>query len=354
MTDTQVEDGRRDVTDLVAAAAPSEGAPQRSEWTAVPALGVDVHARTWGDAAPGSVPVVLVHGLPLSSRYLVPLGRRLGALGHQVLAPDLPGFGRTRRPAGSTWPAGPDVRTQADQLLSWMDARGLDRVVLFGNSVGVQVAVDVAARFPQRVDRLVLEGATPDPRYRSPLSQYARVLRNQLFEAPSLNAVFQAEYASAGIARLVQQLRRTVGDTIEDRLPDVQAPALVVRGRYDQTLSQAWAEQFTQRLPNGVLVVVDEAAHNAHYSAPHVLARLVHVFLEGGPRRSPDEVRSSSRSPGPTTRWRRHCQSRPGSTASSTTAQQRPASPCRGFPPSALAPARCCSASPRPPLRTAF
>jgi hypothetical protein len=101
------------------------------------------------------------------------------------------------------------------------------------------------------------------------------------FEAPSLNPLFQVEYASAGIPRMVQQLRRTVDDPIEARLPKVQAPALVVRGQHDQTLSQPWAEEFTRLLPDGRLVVVEGAAHNVHYSAAHVTARLMHSFLEG-------------------------------------------------------------------------
>lgn len=260
------------------------GAPRapRSIWTKVPRLGISVHARSWFGSpdAREKPPIVLVHGLSLSSRYMVPLGRRL-ALGYDVVAPDLPGFGRTPPPAGASWPAGPDVHEQADQLRAWMDACGIHRAVLFGNSVGVQVVVDLAVRFPERVERLVLEGPTPDPRYRSPGKQYARVVMNMPFEEPSLTPVLHMDYASAGISRMTQQLRRTVGDPIETRLSMVQAPTLVVRGQYDQTLSQPWAEEFTRLLPDGRLVVVEGAAHNAHYSAPHVMARLMRSFLEG-------------------------------------------------------------------------
>jgi pimeloyl-ACP methyl ester carboxylesterase len=251
-----------------------------STWTEVTSLGISVHARTWsgGPQPRGRSPIVLVHGLGLSSRYMIPLGQRLAMLGYDVLAPDLPGFGRTSRPAGSTWPAGPDVREQTDQLLAWMDACGIRRAVLFGNSVGVQVIVELAARFPDRVDRLVLAGPTPDPKYRSPGKQYSRVVMNMPFEAPSLNPLFQVEYASAGIPRMVQQLRRTVGDPIENRLPYVKAPALVVRGRYDQTMSQPWAEEFTRMLPDAKLVVVEQAAHNVHYTAP-LAARFVKAIV---------------------------------------------------------------------------
>lgn len=248
--------------------------------TEVPQVGRRVHARAWRGGS-GGAPVVLVHGLGLSSRYFVPLGRRLAALGHDVLAPDLPGFGRSRRPAGSRWPGAPDVAEQAGHLRAWMDAAGIGRAVLFGNSVGVQVAVELATRHPDRVERLVLSGPTPDPAYRTAARQYPRVLRNMVFEKPSLNPLFQLEYLSTGIPRVVQHLLRTVDDPIEERLPRVQVPVLVIRGRHDQTLSQEWAEQFTRLLPDGRLVVVEGAAHNVHYSAPGITAELTDAFLAG-------------------------------------------------------------------------
>ncbi|WP_170121219.1 alpha/beta fold hydrolase [Geodermatophilus tzadiensis] len=227
------------------------------------------------------MPVVLLHGLGLSSRYLVPLGRRLAALGHDVLAPDLPGFGRSPRDPHTRWPGGPDVARQTEHLVAWLDAAGITRATFFGNSIGSQVAVELAVRHPERVERLVLSGPTPDPRYRRPWKQYPQVLRNMAFEVPTLQALFQVEYLSTGVARMVQQLVRSADDPVELRLPDVKASTLVVRGRHDRTLSQEWAEQVTRLLPDGRLAVVEGAAHNAHYSAPDVSARLVAAFLAG-------------------------------------------------------------------------
>ena len=260
---------------------PPGPAPQ-SGWTDVPALGTRVHARTWrAGTTPGRTPVVLLHGLGLSSRYLVPLGRRLAALGHDVVAPDLPGFGRSPRDPRLRRPGGPDVATQTGHLVAWLDAAGIGRASFFGNSIGAQVGAELAARHPERVDRLVLSGSTPDPRYRRPWKQYPQVLRNMVFEVPGLQPMFQVEYLSTGVARMVQQLVRSCDDPIEQRLPAVAAPTLVVRGRHDRTLRQEWAQEVTRLLPDGRLVVVEGAAHNAHWSAPDVSARLVAGFLAG-------------------------------------------------------------------------
>ncbi len=114
-----------------------------------------------------------------------------------------------------------------------------------------------------------------------------------LLHGLGLSSRYLVPLVSTGVARMVQQLVRSADDPVEDRLPDVPAPTLVVRGRHDRTLSQEWAEQVARLLPDGRLVVVEGAAHNAHWSAPDVSARLVAAFLAGeldGPDAPGDDV----------------------------------------------------------------
>ena len=109
----------------------------------------------WGAAAPS---VVLVHGLGLSSRYMVPIAERL--MPHcSVYAPDLPGFGKSEHP-----PHPLNVRQMADALDVGMEAIGLNCASFIGNSMGCQAIVDLAVRFPQRVKSAVLTGPTFDRR----------------------------------------------------------------------------------------------------------------------------------------------------------------------------------------------
>ena len=121
-----------------------------SRWTRV--HGRVVHARV-ADAAAGT-PIVLVHGLGVSSAYLVPTALAL-ASDHPVYAPDLPGFGRSEASSRTL-----DVMQLARELLAWMDAMGLERRLLLGNSLGCQVIVALTVAAPQRVAGLVLAGPT--------------------------------------------------------------------------------------------------------------------------------------------------------------------------------------------------
>src|SRR5690242_7414302 len=96
-----------------------------------------------------TTPIVLVHGLS-SSRTLRPLIKALGTR-RPVFAPDLPGFGMSDPP---THPL--DVPGLADALRRWMLDNRLSPAIVVGVAFGCQVAVDLAARHPASVDRLVL------------------------------------------------------------------------------------------------------------------------------------------------------------------------------------------------------
>jgi pimeloyl-ACP methyl ester carboxylesterase len=107
-------------------------------------------------------PQLLVHGLGGSSVTWVEVMRGLAEHG-PVVAVDLPGFGRTL-------PLDTDaltVRGYVGFVIGVADALGWDRFTLHGNSMGGLIAVLLAARHPDRVDRLVLVSPALPPR--SPL-----------------------------------------------------------------------------------------------------------------------------------------------------------------------------------------
>lgn len=244
-----------------------------STWTPVRGLRLHAHASTVAPA-PDAPTVVLVHGVAVSSRYLLPLAERLAPRA-RVYVPDLPGYGLSDRPPGRDL----DVPELADVLLDWMDRVGLERPHLIGNSFGCQIIADLAARHPDRVGRLVLQGPTMDPHARSFGRQALRWLAVVPFERPSEGLVLARDAWDLGPSRAIDMIRKALRDPIEQKLRLVRAETLVVRGSRDAIVPQHWAVEATRLLPKGRLVVIDGAAHTINYSQPDRLAEVVWPFL---------------------------------------------------------------------------
>lgn len=234
--------------------------------------GVRLHVRASTEAT-DEPPVVLVHGFVISSRYLEPLARQL-APHARVLAPDLPGFGRSGKPREAL-----DLPALADALARWMRTAGPGPAPLLGNSFGCQVIVEMAARHPRLATRCVLVGPTMDPSAGA-WGQPARLLADVPREKPLLWLEHVPDYLRAGPRRALATYRHALAQPLRERLAQVRAPTLVVRGARDPIVSQEWAEEAARLLPRGRLAVLP-GAHVLNYSRPVELARLVLPFLLG-------------------------------------------------------------------------
>lgn len=217
-------------------------------------------------------PIVLVHGLAVSSRYFVPLARRL-ALRQRAVAPDLPGYGRSATPIRAL-----DIPRLASALLEWMDVERIAIATVVGNSVGCQVAVELAAESPHRVERLVLIGPTMDPAAPTMRAQLMRLMRDVVREPIGLNLAELRDYVRMGPRRILATARYALDDPFASKLSRVAQPALVVRGERDAIVSQAWAAEVAARLPSGRLAVVTGAPHAAHWAAADSVALLIEEF----------------------------------------------------------------------------
>ncbi len=105
-----------------------------------------IHARVGRANGGGKPALVLVPGLVVSSRNVAPTGRLLQEA-FSVYALDLPGFGKSDKPAKVL-----TVPQLAAALLAWMDDAGLPDAHLFGNSFGCQVIVEAACQQPGASD----------------------------------------------------------------------------------------------------------------------------------------------------------------------------------------------------------
>jgi 2-hydroxy-6-oxonona-2,4-dienedioate hydrolase len=249
----------------------------RDLWTRIE--GLRIYARVSENPIPDRLPVVLVHGYGVSSRYMIPFARRLAAE-RPVYAPDLPGHGRSEDPGWTL-----TVPELAGVLYEWMDAAGLGRMILFGNSMGCQIAVELAMRHPERIDRLILAGPTVDPEARTFLRQLPRFVRDAFAERPSLLFWVAWDYLRAGPRRILREMDVAFADRIEDKLPQISMPSLVLRGERDAIVPQSWAEEVAHGLGGiggigaGRVEVIRGAGHALNYSAADELMRRIRPFL---------------------------------------------------------------------------
>lgn len=216
--------------------------------------------------------LVLIHGLVIPSRALLPLAERLAPY-FRVYAPDIPGFGKSEKPAHIL-----NLPEIADFFLEWMQAMHIPQAVSIGSSFGSQIIAYLAQRHPTLLQGAVMIGPTTDPAARTLHRMFPRwlaLMSRRLYALPFL--LFA--YAKAGIRRSWRTLRLTLRDPVEQHLPGLRVPTLVVRGARDVITPQRWAEEVARLLPAGRLVVIANASHDVQDDAPEELTRAITTFL---------------------------------------------------------------------------
>ncbi len=234
--------------------------------------------------------ILLLHGLGATKASFFEVAAALSR-SHRVHALDLPGFGSSSKPAFAAYDAG----YFADAVLGVMDAMGIARAHIVGNSLGGRVAIEVGLRSPDRVGALgllcpavafVRRGYHPIVRLLRPElgvlpHRFARgTVANQFWGLfadrdqvdPSVADVvveeFQRIYGSAG-ARLAflsaarnVYLERPFGrDGFYPRLAGLEPPALFVWGSHDKLIPAAFARQVDEWLPGAEQIVLEDCGH---------------------------------------------------------------------------------------------
>lgn len=249
-------------------------------WTVVD--GRKLHSRGCAQASDGA-PFVLIHGLVISSLYMIPLAECL-AERHEVHALDLPGFGRSEAP--------PHVLTipeLADSVIGWLEQVGIARCHIVANSMGCEIAAHVAVKAPARVASLVLIGPTLDPAAFAVTTQTLRLMRDALHEPFRLWMNWAFDFLRAGLRRALGTTREMFRDRIENQLPRVTAPTLIIRGGIDPTVPQRAAETMQRLLPRGELLVCEGRPHCVHYTDPEPVCRAVEAHAGVGCSERPSE-----------------------------------------------------------------
>ncbi|GAB2753919.1 hypothetical protein GCM10027174_31610 [Salinifilum aidingensis] len=221
---------------------------------------------------------VCLHGAGVSSRELLPLVAALSAH-RQTWAVDLPGHGASARAEPPR-----SVAEFSEHVRDFLTAAGLAPVHLLGCSFGCQITADLAVRHPELVHSCVLIAPTVDPVARGFVRQLGRWARNGRHEPPALSALVLRDYIDAGPRRIAAAFRSALTDRIEDKLPRITVPALVLRGEHDAIVPRSWAEEATRLLPRGHLTRWPGSGHMVPFRDPGGVADHVAGHLDEVPR----------------------------------------------------------------------
>jgi esterase len=263
--------------------------------------GLQLHYLDWG--TPGKPPLVLLHGLRGHAHAWDSFSPAICADYH-VLALDQRGRGE------SDWAKDGDYTTAAyvADLLGFAEALGLDSFTLAGHSMGGRNAIAFSARYPERVQKLIIVdiGPTSDPRGRERI-------RREILEAPeefdTFDAVAQAmsrqnRYASPEILRrrlrymtqplangkigwrydpaIREQWRKGVpaSEDLWPALGRITCPTLIVRGIDSDILSPEVARQMVEAMSSARVVEIQRATHMVFEDNPDDFLFAVSEFLK--------------------------------------------------------------------------
>jgi pimeloyl-ACP methyl ester carboxylesterase len=255
----------------------------------------------WREADPprdGMAPVLYLHGNPTSSDDWLPFLERTGGI-----APDLPGFGRSGKPADFDY----SIAGYATYLEAFVEELGVERWSLLVHDWGV-LGLALAQMAPERVERLVIVNSVPFlPGYR--WHRWARVWRTPLLGELAMGATtrFALKRALAGAVRLrerelddfvdrvwrnfdhgtqraVLKLYRASPETelarAGERLGELRAPALVLWGDRDPYIPADFAERYAEALGGPVRVEHADGGHWVWLDRPETIDTICDFLLQ--------------------------------------------------------------------------
>jgi len=228
--------------------------------------------------------IVLIHPFPVDATFWDPVAGVLRAAGHDVLTPNLPGFGG--RELEPDW----TMRGEADSLAAQIPVGS----VVVGLSMGGYAALALLAAHPDRVGSLVLADTRA-------AGEAPEGMAGRRDTAASLRANGSAAFLDAFVPKalgpdpapaVVAQVRKiaeaqpadamadatmaiATRDDTDGLLPDIAVPVLVIVGEHDAIIPPSVHTEMAARIPNATLAIIGGAGHLPALEEPQEFSDLL-------------------------------------------------------------------------------
>ncbi len=261
------------------------------------------------DEGKGAQTIILVHGL---GSYLQAWKQNIPELSkhYRVIALDLPGYGKSTK---GPWEG--SLEFFANTVVELADSLGISSFVMGGHSMGGQISLVTALKYPSRVSKLILtapagfeefddgekewfrsvatrsltKGATPKAIQENLAVNFYKMPESAEFMIEDRIAMRTAADFEGYAYIISQSIAAMVDRPVFDYLGDVKQPTIIFFGEADQLIpnrflnggkAQTIAEQGHAAMPNSKLVMIPKAGHFAHFEQAPVFNENVISFLK--------------------------------------------------------------------------
>ena len=265
--------------------------------------GLNVHYKKYGSGEPT---FILLHGFGASLFSWREVTAPLAEFG-TVIAYDRPAFGLTERPMEWDGINPYSQEAQVELVIGLMDALGVEKAILVGNSAGGTIAMLTALQYPQRVESLILVdpavyagGGAPSwsrPLLKTPQMNrlgplFARQIQTrgpELVElawydpskiTPEIMEGYQKPLRVENWDKALWYLTTSSRESsLAERLDEFTLPILVITGDDDRIVPTEQSVRLAGELPNASLVVIPQSGHVPHEETPAEFMQAVIDFL---------------------------------------------------------------------------
>jgi pimeloyl-ACP methyl ester carboxylesterase len=224
--------------------------------------------------APADAPTLVhVHGFGISGTYLERTAALL-APRYRTYVPDLPGMGRSMRPESTH-----DLPGLARALIGYLDAVGVERATLVGNSLGCPIIVEVASSYPDRMERTVLVSPAGGPNNQPMGRAIGQMMRDAPREPIGLLPIAVGDYLRFGLLQGLALFKAMTSYPTLERLHNLVMPTLVIAGRRDPLVKLERVHIFADLAHVDAVAV--SGAHALNFSRPEVISALIAAHHDG-------------------------------------------------------------------------